>query len=101
MRIGDLELERVSASERCSVTQVNQETAARGVEPIRTLGKYRRQPGGVEGGIVFGVYFRPLGPGALNLGDEVTVLETQNRFVPNDRTAVVAERDFPVAPSDL
>jgi uncharacterized protein YcbX len=101
LRIGDLEFEKVASSERCSVTQLNQETAERGVEPIRTLAKYRRQPGGVDGGIVFGVYFRPLGPGVLNRGDEVTVLEVQDRFVPNDRRAVVAEGDLPVAPSDL
>jgi uncharacterized protein YcbX len=101
LRIGDLEFEKVASSERCGVTQLNQETAERGIEPIRTLAKYRKQPGGVEGGIVFGVYFRPIGPGVLNLGDEVTVLETQDRFVPNDRTAVVAEDDMPVPPSDL
>jgi len=101
LRIGDLELEKVASSERCGVTQLNQETAERGIEPIRTLAKYRKQPGGVEGGIVFGVYFRPIGPGVLNLGDEVTVLETQDRFVPNDRTAVVAEDDMPARPSDL
>ena len=101
LRIGDLELEKVASSERCGITQLNQETAERGIEPIRTLAKYRKQPGGVEGGIVFGVYFRPIGPGVLNLGDEVTVLEIQDRFVPNDRTAVVAEDDMPVPPSDL
>jgi uncharacterized protein YcbX len=101
LRIGDLEFEKVATSERCSVTQLNQETAERGVEPIRSLAKYRRQPGGVDGGIVFGVYFRPLGPGVLNRGDEVTVLEVQDRFVSNDRTAVVAEGDRPVPPSDL
>jgi uncharacterized protein YcbX len=101
LRIGDLEFEKVATSERCSVTQLNQETAERGIEPIRTLAKYRRQPGGVDGGIVFGVYFRPIGPGVLHLGDEVTVLETQDRFVPNDRTAVVAESDMPAPPSDL
>jgi len=101
LRIGDLEFEKVASSERCGITQLNQETAERGIEPIRTLAKYRRQPGGVEGGIVFGVYFRPIGPGVLNLGDEVTVLETQDRFVPNDRMAVVAEGDMPAPPSDL
>jgi len=101
LRIGDLEFEKVASSERCSVTQLDQETAERGIEPIRTLAKYRRQPGGVGGGIVFGVYFRPLTQGVLHLGDEVTVLEAQDRFVPNDRTAVVAEGDLPLPPSDL
>ncbi len=101
LRIGDLELEKVASSERCGITQLNQETAERGIEPIRTLAKYRKQPGGVEGGIIFGVYFRPIGSGILNLGDEVTVLETQERFIPNDRAAVIAEGDMPTPPSDL
>jgi uncharacterized protein YcbX len=101
VRIGEMEFEKVATSERCSVTQLDQETAERGIEPIRTLAKYRRQPGGVDGGLVFGVYFRPLGPGALRVGDEVTVLETQDRFVPNDRAAVVVEADLPIRPSDL
>ncbi len=101
LRIGDLEFERVASCERCSVTQLDQETAERGIEPIRTLAKYRRQPGGVGGGIVFGVYFRPLGPGFVQLGDEVRVLETQARFVPNDRSADVSDGDAPAPPSDL
>jgi len=80
---------------------VNQETAERGVEPIRTLAKYHRQPGGIGGGVVFGVYFRPLRPGVLRLGDEVSVLEVQKRFVPNDRSAVIADADLPAPPIDL
>ena len=39
--------------------------------------------------------------GRLRVGDEVTALEAQERFVPNDRTAVIAEADLPVPPSDL
>jgi len=101
LRIGDLELVKVASSERCSVTQVNQETAERGVEPIRTLAKYHRQPGGVGGGVVFGVYFRPLRPGVLHLGDEVSVLEVQDRFVPNNRSAAIPEADLPAPPIDL
>jgi uncharacterized protein YcbX len=101
IRIGELELVRVATSERCAVTQVNQETAERGVEPIRTLAKYHRQPGGIGGGVVFGVYFRPLRPGVLEPGDEVRVLETQQRFVPNNRSAVIADQDLPAPPNDL
>ncbi len=101
LRIGDLELEKVASSERCSVTQLNQETAERGVEPIRTLAKYRKQPGGIGGGIVFGVYFRPLRRGALRLGDDVTILEVQDRFIPNDRAAAIAETDLPRPPRGL
>jgi uncharacterized protein YcbX len=101
LRIGEMEFEKVATSERCSVTQLDQETAERGIEPIRALAKYRRQPGGVDGGLVFGVYFRPLGSGVLRVGDEVAVLATQERFIPNDCTAVVADGDLPAPPSDL
>jgi uncharacterized protein YcbX len=101
LRIGDMEFEKVISCERCGITQLNQETGERGVEPIRTLAKFHQQPGGIGGGIVFGIYFRPLQPGVLHLGDEVTVLEAQGRFLPNDRTAVVAEEDLPVPPIDL
>jgi uncharacterized protein YcbX len=98
LRIGELEFEKVVSCERCSFTQVDQETATRTSEPIRTLAKYRRQPGGVGGGIVFGIYFRPLGPGVLRLGDDVTVLERQKRFVPNDGTGVVTGTEEPLPP---
>ncbi len=98
LRIGDIEFEKVISCERCGITQVDQETATRTSEPIRTLAKYRRQPGGIGGGIVFGIYFRPLGRGVLRLGDEVTVLEQQSRFVPNDGTGVVAEGEGPEPP---
>jgi len=101
LRIGELEFAKVASSERCSVTQLDQETAERGIEPLRTLAKYRRQPGGLGGGIVFGVYVRPIGSGVLRVGDAVTVVETQDRFVPNDRSATLAESDTHVPPSDL
>jgi hypothetical protein len=101
VRVGDLELERVASCERCAVTQLDPETAERGIEPIRTLAKYRRQPGGISGGIVFGVYFRPLGAGSVKRGDALRVLDVQRRFVPNDSTANVAEREAPTPPADL
>ena len=101
LRIGDLELEKVASCERRSVTQLDQETAARGIEPIRTLAKYRQQPGGIGGGIAFGIYFRPLAPGVLRLGDRVTLLESQTKFVPNDGSSVIDERDAPVPPGDV
>jgi uncharacterized protein YcbX len=101
LRIGEVEFEKVISCERCSITQLNQETAERGVEPIRTLAKFHRQPGGVGGGIVFGVYFRPLRPGVVGVGDEVVVLETQDRFIPNDPAAILADGDVPASPYEL
>jgi hypothetical protein len=42
-----------------------------------------------------------IGSGVLRARDEVGVLETQNRFIPNDRTAAVAEGDLPTSPGHL
>ena len=99
LRIGDIEFEKVVSCERCSITQLDQETATRTSEPIRTLAKYRRQPGGIGGGIVFGIYFRPLGSGVLRLGDEVAVLERQRHFIPNDGSGLVSEGEVPEPPT--
>ncbi|MDT0306210.1 MOSC N-terminal beta barrel domain-containing protein [Streptomyces sp. DSM 44917] len=52
---------------RCAVTRTDQVTGARsGLEPLRTLAAYRREP---EGGVSFGVKFAVLRPGRLAVGD--------------------------------
>lgn len=52
---------------RCPTTVTDQETAERGVEPLRTLATYRRQPNGV----VFGRNFNHTGTGTLRVGDAI------------------------------
>lgn len=53
---------------RCPIPTTNQETAERGVEPLRTLATYRRMPDGV----VFGRNFNHEGEGLVRVGDLVT-----------------------------
>ncbi|SDC88531.1 MOSC domain-containing protein [Actinokineospora iranica] len=58
---------------RCAVPTVDQETGAkRGPEPTRTLAGYRREPD-FGGGVSFGAKLAVLTPGALSVGDEITV----------------------------
>jgi uncharacterized protein YcbX len=52
MRVGGVELHLVKPCVRCRITTTDQETAAVGVEPLRTLATYRRHE--ALGGVVFG-----------------------------------------------
>ncbi|KJK43046.1 molybdenum cofactor sulfurase [Lentzea aerocolonigenes] len=57
---------------RCAVTLVDQSAGVRvGPEPLRTLADYRREPDGVS----FGLKAAVVTPGAIAVGDEVTVTE--------------------------
>lgn len=71
IRIGQVSLRVVKACDRCVITTTDQETGARGVEPLRTLAGYRRR----DGKVLFGQNAIPDGPGLLRVGDEVEVLE--------------------------
>lgn len=53
---------------RCAITTTDQETAVRGVEPLRTLATYRRVP---DGEVAFGMNVGFEGSGALRVGDAV------------------------------
>jgi uncharacterized protein YcbX len=69
--VGDAELGFTKIAIRCAVTLVDQETGVRaGPEPVRTLARYRRAPGG---GVAFGAKFAVLRPGKLTVGDEFVV----------------------------
>jgi len=50
IRIGDLTFELVKPCARCVITTTDQATAARGVEPLRTLAGYRT----IDGKVMFG-----------------------------------------------
>ncbi|WP_432136201.1 MULTISPECIES: MOSC domain-containing protein [unclassified Streptomyces] len=52
---------------RCLVTTTDQGTAARGAEPLRTLGRHRRR----DGKLVFGQNLVPLARGTIRIGDPV------------------------------
>ncbi|MFE2700476.1 MOSC domain-containing protein [Streptomyces mirabilis] len=56
---------------RCVVTTTDQDTAERGKEPLRTLGRHRR----FGSQLVFGQNLVPESRGTVRIGDPVTVLE--------------------------
>ena len=69
-KIGQATLWSVKPCERCAVTTIDQRTLARGKEPLRTLGGYRRAPDG--NGVVFGQNVIHERPGdCLRVGDAV------------------------------
>lgn len=75
LRIGRVELELVKACTRCVTTTVDQETAESGREPLATLARYRlarTQEGSV---VEFGMNAVHAGPGSLERGAEVEVLQ--------------------------
>ncbi len=71
IRIGTMEFHLVKPCARCIVTTVDQQTANRGQEPLRTLAQYRMQ----DGKILFGQNLVSVGEGQISVGDAVEVLE--------------------------
>jgi len=73
IRVGELEFDLVKACSRCVFTTVDPDTGEKHptLEPLRTLGSYRRRP---EGGVFFGQNAIPRRTGTLVLGAEVEVL---------------------------
>lgn len=71
VRIGQVVFRVAKACARCVVTTVDQATAERGREPLRTLSTYRT----VDGHVLFGQNLVHEGEGPLQLGDPVAVLE--------------------------
>jgi uncharacterized protein YcbX len=80
LRIGDVVFRSVKGCDRCVVTTINPDTAAKGKEPIATLARIRRW----DGKVWFGVNLIPDPPQpggaagaarAIRVGDPVQVLE--------------------------
>jgi len=69
--VGEVTFRVAKMCGRCVVTTTDQFSAARGKEPLQTLGRHRR----IDGKLVFGQNLVPLGPGTIRVGDPVTVLE--------------------------
>jgi uncharacterized protein len=67
--IGGIRFQAVKPCARCMVTTTDQETAARGVEPLRTLARFRR----VDGEVMFGQNVVHFGTGRLTVGAPVLV----------------------------
>ncbi len=70
IRIGNVELAVVKPCARCEVTTIDKETLERSKEPLKTLGKYRKQ----ELGAIFGQNVIPLNEGKIRLGMSVDTL---------------------------
>lgn len=70
LRIGDTLLRAAKGCGRCVVTTVDQESGAKGREPLRALGRHRR----VGKDLIFGVLFIPERVGVIRLGDDIVPL---------------------------
>jgi uncharacterized protein YcbX len=70
IRINDVELAVVKPCARCEVTTIDKETLERSKEPLKTLGKYRKQTLGA----IFGQNVIPLNGGSIRLGMTVEIL---------------------------
>lgn len=71
VRVGPLTFRMPKRCSRCAVTTVDQETAAVGKEPLRTLARYRSEGNNVY----FAQNMIPDGEGSLAIDDEVTYLD--------------------------
>jgi uncharacterized protein YcbX len=70
IKIGNEHVHGVSNCSRCAMTTINQETAERGVEPIKTLAEYRN----VGKKVIFGRNLIPADIGWIHVGDEVEIV---------------------------
>ena len=75
LRIGSVEIAVVKPCARCSTVLVDPNTALPGVEPLRTLARYRRKPQSV----IFAQNGLVITPGRLRIGTPAEVLETSTR----------------------
>ncbi len=71
LRIGEVVFAVVKPCTRCIITTVDQDTASRGKEPLRTLNSFRKR----EGNVYFGENLVPENTGLIHRGDTVEVLE--------------------------
>ncbi len=73
VRIGGAVFRVVKPCDRCVMTTIDPETGTRPdkTEPLRTLGEFRRAPGGV----MFGQNLLPQSTGRIGVGDAVEILE--------------------------
>jgi uncharacterized protein YcbX len=71
LRVGEVVFRIAKPCARCVVTTVDQETAERGREPLRTLSTYRS----FDGQVLFGQNLVHEGRGVVRVGDPVEVLD--------------------------
>jgi uncharacterized protein YcbX len=68
--IGEVDFRVAKICGRCVVTTTDQDSAERGREPLRTLGRHRH----IDGKLAFGQNLVPLSPGTIKVGDPVRVV---------------------------
>lgn len=74
-RIGAVVFRAAGPCARCTVVTTDQETGERGVEPLRTLASYRRDPA-QHSNVNFGQNVVNETPGTIRVGDAVEALNT-------------------------
>lgn len=75
---GGIRFEGLKLCARCPITTTDQDTGARGKEPLRSLAGFRKHTKGV----MFGMNVAHRGTGTLRVGDQIIVEQTGT--VPND-----------------
>lgn len=70
IRVGSIGFRVLKPCARCSIPMVDQGTARRGKEPLRTLARYRN----FGGAVMFGQNLAHDGPGTLSVGDGLAVI---------------------------
>ena len=70
IRIGNVTLAVVKPCARCEVTTIDKETLEQNKEPLKTLGKFRKQ----KLGAIFGQNVIPLNEGEIEVGMTVELL---------------------------
>jgi uncharacterized protein YcbX len=86
--INGIDMYGVKLCARCIMTTIDQQTATKHKEPLKTLARYRRK----GNKILFGQNLAFNSTGVLNIGDEINVLSlhSEERFLIGDTTATSA-----------
>ena len=71
IRIGEVVFDVAKPCARCSIPTIDQSTAERGDEPLRTLASFRK----FDGKVWFGQNLIPRSPGAVCIDDRLEILE--------------------------
>jgi uncharacterized protein YcbX len=70
IRVGEVEMAVVKPCARCAITTIDQESAGKSMEPLRTLATFRK----VNGKVMFGQNVIPLNEGRIEVGASVEVI---------------------------
>lgn len=76
-KIGDIEFFGVKPCARCVITTIDQSTAVKGKEPLKTLATYRNY----NNKILFGENVIAMQTGIISIGDAVQVLQTKEALI--------------------